>query len=136
MTATITPVRVAVCPETPDGIGYEVKRVFPNWASAQRGRADLGAINPQAYEPYTAGLCAGEPFDAPEDYQRATFDPTRPPRSWADGERSGSTGLPPPCDGLYPDGYGQAAAHAQLEAAVGEGEACSATGCVLKRDEP
>lgn len=131
MTATITPVRVAVCPETPDGIGYEVKRVFPNWASAQRGKADLGAINPQAFEPYTAGLCAGEPFDAPEVVEIA--------------ERGGVQlqftsdachALPPNCDGLYPDGYGQAAAHAQLEAAVGEGEACSATGCVLRRDEP
>ncbi|WP_332822459.1 hypothetical protein [Stutzerimonas kunmingensis] len=116
MTAAITPVRVAACPETPDGIGYEVKRVFPNWASAQRGKADLDAINPAAFQAYTPGLCAGEPMDAPE----FVYSPHRL-----------ETTAPPNCEG-----YGQAAAAAQLEAAVGEGEGCSTTGCVLRRDEP
>lgn len=46
MTATITPIRVAVCPETPDGIGYEVKRVMPNWASAQIAEFVLNEVNP------------------------------------------------------------------------------------------
>lgn len=114
MTTTITPVRVAVCPETPDGIGYEVKRVMPNWASAQRGKADLDAINPAAFQAYTPGLCAGEPMDAPEALPASMYGLVN--------------NAPPNCEG-----YGQAAAAAQLEAAVGEGEGCDAISCVLDK---
>lgn len=114
MTAHIKPIRVAVTPEFPDGIGYEVSRILPNWASAQAGASALSNVNPDAFAPYTPGLCAGEPLDPPEE-------------PWPSDATARE--YPPPCDF---QSFGVAAAAAQIAAAEGD-DACGSLGCLLDR---
>ena len=121
MTATIKPIRVAITPEFPDGIGYEVSRILPNWASAQAGASALSNVNPDAFAPYTPGLCAGEPLDPPEE-------------PWPSDATART--YPPNCDGP-PSGYaepsvGEVLAQAQHVAAE-EGEGCTSTVCAMTR---
>lgn len=112
MAATIKPIRVAVTPEFPDGIGYEVSRILPNWASAQRAASELTNINPSAFAPYTPGLCAGEPLDPPEE-------------PWPSDATARV--YPPNCDGA-----GEALAQAQHEAAI-DGDECTGAACLITR---
>jgi hypothetical protein len=123
MTAAIEPIQTA------NGIAYRVTRVFPNWASAQRGKLELDAINPRAYTP---GLCAGEPFDPPESLSypaavRARFGDgalaDAVDAKWAEFQG------PPPCDG---NNAGTALAQAQHEAAI-DGDECDGAACLLTR---
>lgn len=114
MTAHIKPIRVAVTPEFPDGIGYEVSRILPNWASAQAGASALSNVNPSAFAPYTPGLCAGEPLDPPEE-------------PWPSDATARV--YPPPCDGNH---AGTALAIAQHIAAE-EGDGCTSAVCAMTR---
>jgi hypothetical protein len=70
---------------------------------------------------FTPGLCAGEPFDAPE--------PAWPSDATA-------RVYPPPCDGP-PSGYAEATpgeilAHASFEAAT-DGDECTSAVCAMTR---